>query len=313
MTVRLERRGSSKDIYRVYDQNGTLRHIRFLFSDRVSVLDLGGIPNTPFPGLGQARCAIAGYLFQRMNMVGFHTHYLSHNVKKATMDVYPLDIKELAVSYADVKMGRIIGIEIIDRRMITKKLFDRLEAGQVNRNVVLSCLGDNNSLQVNARFEQPFIECTTKYTDADRYVGNEEAATLAGVTQDWLEQECFPQIRKASDFLSEIFKKAGFHRHDGKFEGAVCYTHNDFIFADSMSPDEMRLIGPDGLSYDKDPVRQWYEKTFPDWYAEVLAAKKAYPEDRSKWPKYPKETPSKAVIDEVVRRYQAVAIAIGAI
>jgi phosphoribosylaminoimidazole-succinocarboxamide synthase len=81
---------------------------------------------------------------------------------------------------------------------------------------------------------------------------------------------------------------------------------------DSISPDELRLIGPDGRSYDKDPVRQWYQDTYPAWYAELLAAKQVYPHDKSKWPTYP-DVPPQSVIDDMLQRYQMVAEAIGAL
>jgi phosphoribosylaminoimidazole-succinocarboxamide synthase len=312
MKIELERKGSSKDIYNVCHNDGSLRCIRFHFSDRVSVLDLGGIPGTAFPGLGRLRCAISGHLFRRMNSAGFRTHYISHDVENATMDVHPFDIKELNVSYEGVKSGRILGIEIIDRRMATKKLIGRVDDGTLARKRLWPSLGDRH-LAPNVRLSPPFVECTTKYQDADRYITDEEAAALAGVRIGWLYAYCYPEVQKASEFLFNLFRDKGFDRHDGKFEGAIRYSGGTFIFADSISPDEMRLVGSDGLSYDKDPVRQWYQETFPDWYAEVLKAKAEHPTDRSKWPSYPAETPPAEVVNEVVRRYEVVAKALGAI
>ncbi|HEY0964530.1 MAG TPA: phosphoribosylaminoimidazolesuccinocarboxamide synthase [Candidatus Paceibacterota bacterium] len=310
MTVVLDRKGSSKDIYRVM-RAGKVLNLRFHFSDRVSILDLGGLP-VLFPGLGQLRCAIAGYLFQRMTKVGFHTHYLTHNVAEATMDVYPFEIEELGVTYNGVRMGRILGIEIIDRRLVTPKLLDRYHRGELPRKAISALLSDD-VLEEGSRLHPAFVECTTKYQAADRYVTDEEAATLANVPLEWLKKRCYSEVKSASDYLFGLFEQAGFIRHDGKFEGGVLYSNNRFIFADSMSPDEMRLIGPDGRSYDKDPVRQWYQQTFPDWYAEVVAAKKSHPLDKSWWPTYPAEAPPPEVIEDVVARYRTVAERLGAL
>lgn len=305
----LERRGSSKDIWNVFDSAGALQNLDFVFSDRVSVLDLGGIPNTPFVGLGKLRCAISGLLFQKMNETGFNTHYLSHDTSTATMSVKPFNIKELGVTY-EASDDRILGIEIIDRRVVTSKMLKRIKSGSINQSEIEKLLTHGNDLAVDARLRPPFIECTTKYQDADVYISDTDAATLAGLTPDELEK-VYVEVRRLSDFLSNFFKSSGFERNDGKTEGAWC--NNRFMFADSITPDEMRLIGPDGLSYDKDPVREWFENTFPDWWAEVIEVKKLHPADRSKWPSYPKKTPPSTVTEEVIRRYHTVAKAIGAI
>lgn len=306
-----ERQGSSKDIIKVLSEQGDVVSLEFNFSDRVSVLDLGPIPNTPFPALGRLRCAIAGRLFQEMNALGFNTHYRSHNVKTATMEVEPFDIKELGVEYP-ASRGRILGIEIIDRRKVTDKLVGRVKSGTLHPKRLSKSL-QGRSMLTYTPFRPPFVECTTKFTDADRYIDNKEAALLAGVGLSWLEEQCFPEIERASDFLFNYFAQFGFERHDGKFEGAILYTSKTFVFADSMSPDEMRINGPDGKSCDKDVVREWFQENHADWYAEVLAAKKEYPDDRSKWPTYPDRLPPPSVVTEVLNRYYMVAKAIGAI
>ncbi len=314
MEKQLERSGSAKDIYRVMHR-GEVDHIEFRFSDRVSILDIGPVP-VEFTGLGKLRCAISGCLFQAMEDSGFTTHYINHDVGTATMQVQPLDIQELDVSYGDASVGRIMAVELIDRNVVTSKMRKRVQAGDLDRAAVEKLLVGEHGLDDGARLQPAFVECTTKYQDADTYVWDRVAARLAGMSPEALGIIYDTAIREASAFLNRFFRARGFDRLDGKFEGGVLYRPNGrdkFIFGDSISPDEMRLIGPDGRSYDKDPVRQWYEENCPEWWARVKAAKAAHPTDSSKWPGYEGNVPPDEVVADVVCRYGQVAEAIGAI
>lgn len=307
-SIMFERSGSAKDIYKVPDGAGGYKCLEFEFSNRVSILDLGALPVT-FPDLGMIRCAISGRLFQELNAAGFATHYLSHDVTSATMRVKPLEVEELDTHYGPSNCGRVLGVEIIDRWVVTEKLLRRITAGEIDRVAVERLLSDERGLEVGAYLNPPFIECTTKYRDSDVYVSDEQAAQLANITYDQL-MTCYGKVERAATFLRHFFHAYGFDRKDGKWEGA--WYGGGFMFADSISPDEMRLIGLDGRSHDKDPVREWFEQHHPEWYRSVVAAKKLYPNDKSKWPKYPEQMPPEEVITEVVDRYRMVAKAIGA-
>jgi phosphoribosylaminoimidazole-succinocarboxamide synthase len=308
VTKVFERAGSAKDIYKVPDGAGGYECIEFLFSERVSILDLGGLP-VLFPGLGKIRCAISGRIFQELNAAGFATHYISHDIEAATMRVKPLEIYELDTHYGPSNCGRVLGVEIIDRWVVTEKLLRRIAAGEVDQAAIESLLVDERGLVVGARLNPPFVECTTKYRDADVYVSDTQAAELAMIDHPQL-MTCYDEVKRAAAFLKNFFHSYGFDRKDGKWEGA--WFGGGFMFADSISPDEQRLIGPDGRSHDKDPVRQWFENNHPDWYKSVVAAKEQFPEDRSKWPQYPVEMPPEEVILDVVERYKTVAVGIDA-
>lgn len=304
----LERKGSAKDIYKVPDGAGGYEAVEFQFSDRVSILDIGPLP-VPFPELGKIRCAISGKLFQEMNVAGFTTHYISHDVESATMQVMPLEIDELDTHYGPSNCGRMLGVEIIDRWVVTKKLLRRIETGEIDRATIEKRLVGERGLEPGATMRPPFVECTTKYRDSDQYVDDVEAAELAGISIDQLAR-VYGEVVHASTFLRNFLKPYGFDRKDGKWEGA--WFGGGFMFADSISPDEMRLVGTDGRSHDKDPVRLWFEKEHPTWYRSVLDARKEYPHDRTKWPQYPDQMPPDFIISEVVWRYREIANAIGA-
>ena len=198
---------------------------------------------------------------------------------------------------------------------------DRVERGEIDRQQVerLTTLGD---WREGSRLDPPFIECSTKFETADRYLSDSEAVEVIAETltipvpfrktdHDWLIDYCYHDVKHLFRFLYQFFKSSGFLLMDGKVEAALTNL-NHIMFVDSISPDELRLIGPDGRSYDKDPVREWYKDTFPDWYAELLSVKAAFPGDKSKWPTYP-DVPPQSVIDDMVDRYRTVAAEIGAI
>jgi phosphoribosylaminoimidazole-succinocarboxamide synthase len=255
-------------------------------------------------------CAISGRIFQEMNGAGFVTHYISHDVESGTMQVRPLQIDELNTHYYPSNEGRMLGVEIIDRWVVTEKLLRRIKAGEVDLAKIEQLLSGEQGVRVGAHLRPPFIECTTKHREADTYVKDVEAAQLAKI--DYFElMTVYGEVERAAVFLKQFFKSYGFDRKDGKWEGA--WSSSGFMFADSISPDEMRLVGPDGKSHDKDPVRHWFEINHPEWYASVLAAKELHPEDRLKWPSYPDHMPPTGVIEEVVELYRKVALGIGAI
>lgn len=308
MSVLLVRRGSSKNIYDVVDSCPVAR-LRFVFTDQVSVFDRGPVP-VLFPKLGQYRCAIAGRLFEFTGQAGIKTHYLTHDVETSTMDVRPFDIPELG-QFSQGSHGRVLPGEILFRNAVTPKLVRRVAHGDLDRALVERFIVGPQGILTEARFEPAFVECSTKWEATDRYVSDEEAATLFGFSQVQLEQLYNETVRPAVSFLTNLFRSAGFDLLDGKFEVGLT-SAGTFMLLDSVSPDELRLIGPDGRSHDKDIVRHWYTEYQSDWCQRLEQAKLAYPTDKEQWPLY-EASPPHEVVETVVENYRQVAEAIGAI
>ncbi len=295
----LLRRGSSKDIWSVDGEPGQLE---FVFSNRVSVFDVGPIP-VEFEGLGQLRCAISGKIFQILEGAGANTHYIYHRGDK--MRVYSAAIPEKNFLSTGHGGRRVLPVEILFRYEITAKLLRRIESGSVDRSSVEVWLSGGNNLKVGARFDPAFVECSTKWQDSDEYISDAAAAELSKVSLEEL-KHIYRDCRKAASVLRNFFRQAGFDLRDGKFE-----ILRPFCFADSISPDEVRLVGQDGKNYDKEPVRRWYETNQPEWKNRLDWAKVTYPDDRAMWPSY-EAIPPKEVIDEQLRLYETVAKAIAA-
>ncbi|MEY3784339.1 MAG: hypothetical protein RLZZ230_661 [Candidatus Parcubacteria bacterium] len=315
------RAGSSKIIYLKENvEDSYLECLQFVFTNQVSIFDIGPLPQL-FPGLGNLRCAISGYLFQKMKKAGFDTHYISHDIKAATMNVKAFNVKELDADYGEDAYGRVLGVEVIYRRVITEKLMKRIKAGEIDSRSI-ELLTTDGMVYVGAALSPPFVECTTKYEPADRYLSDVEAARVAGVNYETL-LKMYHMVIMAADFLTAMFANCGpesvdgnltgYDLLDGKFELGLLRS-GEIVIVDSISPDEMRLVRrSDGQSCDKDPVREYYQDNFQIWYQSVLQAKKEYPDDKSMWPAYPDEPIPEKTIQDVVGCYRSVAEAIGAI
>lgn len=299
------RKGSSKDIWSELDHDGNVFQVYFEFSDRVSIFDRGSLPRE-FTGLGRLRCAIAGKIFQALNRAGFLTHYISHDVPSARMYVQPVNIPALGIDYGEVASHDLMPVELLCRLALTEKFNARIKRGEVSRQAVERLMGSNAF-----RLDPGFVECSTKFESTDRYLTDAEAAMLIQIPLNHL-HSYYNVVQDVFRFLSTYFRSAGyFLLMDGKLEASLS-KDGIIMFVDSISPDELRLIGSDDRSYDKDPVRQWYETQYPEWYAELKAAKVAFPDDKSKWPDYPTAPPD-WLIQDMVGRYRTVAEAIGAI
>lgn len=314
----LERRGSSKDIWKILDDQGKVAGVYFIFSDRVSVFDVGPLP-TLFPGLGQLRCAIAGRMFQALNSAGFNTHYISHDVELARMYVKPVNIPDFTppIDYGDAAVGTMLPVELLCRRMVTKKFLGRIKTGRRKNGEVSRAEVERLLLFPELRemsvMDPPFIECSTKYEDADRYLTHLQAGQLVGHGEWWLVKVCYPFVEKLFDFFYRFLRsEANFLVIDGKVELAITFDGR-LMLIDSVSPDELGLLDPEGRLADKNILRAFIIEHYPEWYASLEEAKKKYPRDKSKWPAYPANMQLPAeLIATYIEKTRQVAVAMGA-
>lgn len=297
--------GSAKDIYVSSTTGSTTPLLDFVFTDRVSVFDIGPIP-VPFSGLGTPRYKFFRKSYTELAGQGFSNHVVQfHTDNRVTVQAF--DIPEKNIKFSE-SSGRLIPLEILHRYEIPKKHVPRIKAEETSIAKIEKLIANGQVLEAGTRLSHPLLECSTKHQDADTYVSDVQAAKLAGITLDELEQ-LYTEARKVAEYLKNRFRSIGFDMKAGKTEWARLHS-GKFILVDSVSPDELTLVGQDGLSYDKDLVRQWYETEHPEWVAKVSQAKKAHPNDKSKWPTY-EAVPPTEIIQEVVRRYRAVADALG--
>lgn len=301
------RHGSSKDVI-IPTSDASPEEIKLRFTRRFSVFDVGPVPYE-IEDMDVLRHAIAVKMFEVLKIYGMPTHFRGADFDELTISVEPFDIDEIGQRF-DSARGRIIPLEIIDRLVLTQPVLDRARTNPELRSKIMKCTASTTA--VGMPFSTPLIECTTKFEPIDRKLLDAQAVEEAQLGWTSYFELCV-LIERASRIVTRFFDEHGFKRMDGKWEVAMTYKNSSFILADSYSPDEMRLIGPDGRSYDKDPLRNWYTETFPEWIRELEAAKKAWPNDKSRWPAYPPDVPPDAVLMDLRDRYAAVAKAIRAI
>ncbi len=299
------REGSSKNV--VTKPRHGVDAVDLVFTDRFSVFDVGRVPYE-IEEMGYLRHAIAVRLFGVLEAANIKTHFISA-LEPRTITVEAFNNYSLNERHENAR-AKIVPLEIIDRQEVTEALLDRAKTNDELRSKIADRV--HGPIELGARLTRPLIECTTKFEPIDRKLQDQEAIDLADLGRTSFDMMC-ETVSNASMVLTEFFAFRGFNRIDGKWEVGITYQGPTFVIADTYSPDEMRLIGPGGLSYDKDPLRLWYKNTFPEWITALDKAKEEFPVDKSKWPAYPPDVPPDGILDDLRNRYRMVAKAIGAL
>jgi phosphoribosylaminoimidazole-succinocarboxamide synthase len=136
------------------------------------------------------------------------------------------------------------------------------------------------------QFDIPVVEYSTKLETSDRYIGYDEAQTIAGLSTEEFE-ELSALTKLLALRLKDCFAGIGLELWDGKFEFG--FTAKDktgkrrFMLVDSIGPDELRLTR-DGVHLSKEALRGYYRDT--PWYAGLEKAKELAQQRGSKeWKK----------------------------
>jgi phosphoribosylaminoimidazole-succinocarboxamide synthase len=122
-------------------------------------------------------------------------------------------------------------------------------------------------------FPFPVVEFFTKLEPTDRFLSREEAASMAALSQDELDDLVALTLLLALR-LKDVFSPMGLALWDGKFEFAFVpgeEGRRSFLLVDSIGPDELRLLGPDGVHFSKEFLRRAYRGS--TWYEAVGKAK----------------------------------------
>jgi phosphoribosylaminoimidazole-succinocarboxamide synthase len=125
-------------------------------------------------------------------------------------------------------------------------------------------------------FPFPIVEFFTKLEPSDRFLTRDEAAVIAALRPQELD-DLVALTTLLALRLRDLFSPLGLSLWDGKFEfGFIPPTggagHRGFQLVDSIGPDELRLIGPGGVHFSKELLRRVYRGT--PWYDGMEKAKK---------------------------------------
>ncbi len=115
------------------------------------------------------------------------------------------------------------------------------------------------------------VEFFTKLEPTDRFLSIDEAKKIAGLSTEEMDKLISQSLLIALR-IKDLFSSIGLELWDGKFEFSFVEENQkrEFQLVDSIGPDELRLLGPNGAHCSKEFLRKVYRDS--PWY---LAAEKA--------------------------------------
>ena len=243
---------------------GNLGELIMVMSRNLSALDVGTCSHR-FPGIDMARIDFAEKFFAMLDEHNI-THNFVYRIDRRTVAVrefrrYKLQsgIYSLMSALSGVDNGRLLPLECLVRLEVAKRGFlDRLEDSDDPLTPERLGVSSSDELSVGSRLDPIYVEFSTKLEQPkDRYIDDDEAMKISGVTSEQLDN-IKTIARRIAVLLSRQASKNGFNLKDLKLEFAIG-CNGDVIVADLMSPDETRMVDEDGFSYDKDIFRDWLE------------------------------------------------------
>lgn len=257
---------------------------------------------------GAAECMKAAVMFEEMNKRGIPNHYIGlvddkkHiiSVHEARKPINKMRFKLVRVFHPEPIMGQTEGkevivdydysafrraqergegnyvapVEFIYRAWLPEgsSLLKRMRTGEVNP----KDYGFDGVPAPFTKFPEPVFDSTTKYEKYDRHIKWEDFEKM-GVTKK--EQKIMVELAKQGlNVVSDVYEMIGMINADGKFE-FVFGPKRDISFGDVVGAlDEIRgLVQHEGrwVQISKEPGRQYYRLTQPEWVEECGRLSKA--------------------------------------
>ncbi|MEK7813346.1 MAG: phosphoribosylaminoimidazolesuccinocarboxamide synthase [Candidatus Desantisbacteria bacterium] len=276
---------------------------RFFFSDRYSVFDWGKMPDD-IQNKGAALCIISAHFLEKLEEMGIRTHYLGvveddaiKNAKKAK-NAKKLDEVETIPACMEVKLVRVIKppliepspnqdscydyscynheqanilipLEVIYRNYLPdgSSVFKRLKSGQLT----IEDMGLTIDPVPGQKLDPPMLDFSTKLESVDRYIGTDEAKSIAGFKEEEF-CEILRITRAINGLISEEAGRIGLVNEDGKVEFGFDPNRKLILLDVLGTPDECRFTF-EGLPVSKEVARIFYRKT--EWFQDMEKAKKA--------------------------------------
>lgn len=286
----------------------------FAFSDRYSIFDWGEMPDL-IPGKGEVLATIGAYNFELLERNGLETHYrglaedgdlvrtdnLTNPVNKMSINLAykPLvERREKKYHYEELT-GRenfLIPLEIVFRNFVPigSSIRRRYEPKEIG-------LSYSEWPEEEIKLEQPIVEFSTKLESQDRYLSEEEAYGISGLSEGEFE-ELGGIATEVNRYLTEYARERNFKHLDGKIE--CIYNRGKIAVADVAGTFDENRFSYLGTQISKEILRQWYKKKDQSWYEEVVSSKKESRVDNSnEWTRNVGEKPRS--LDPELKRFIA--------
>lgn len=271
------RKGSSKMVYPTCLPG----RVEFVDSGDTSLFDLGAIPGFNSGLIARARIKQALGIFRWLERHGVPTHLIAPTGSGVSFIAQECRIGTKPL-LSGVSEMRHTNLEVLVRNEASEKFLARVERGEVEtEDLHLSTA----QLEVGVPFKCPFVEASSKWDSVDVYKTKAEAAVLAGLPMGLL-GVLYAHAGQDAEIVFALFRALGYRPIDLKLEYAYNELSGQFILIDATTLDECGVM-KDGEWYGKNPLRFWYKEQHPKWYAQLTAAQKAHPNDKSQWPTYP--------------------------
>ncbi len=266
---------------------------RFIFSDRYSVFDWGEMPDH-IPHKGEAIALLGAYFFEKLESMGYPTHYLGlvedgapKRLGETTSPSNAIEVRMLNVikpglegdrydysMYTGAERSILIPLEVIYRNSLPagSSVFKRLERGETT----IGELGLASDPKPDQKLDPPLLDVSTKLEITDRYISWPEAKAISGMSD--AELAALKELTlTVDDLITDEFARIGLTNEDGKIEVGFDENRNIMIVDVLGTLDECRFTF-DGMPVSKEIARIHYRNS--PWHQAVEAAKK---KDRQNW------------------------------
>ena len=247
----------------------------FEFSDSYSVFDWGRMPDT-LENKGRAQAQFARIVFEYLaKKANIKTTFLGMEGENL-MKIRPVSLLKPKFkgfwdysAYLERPCDVLLPLEVLFRFGVPRgSSFFKRATEKYCRFLGLSGIPKEGDV-----FEEAVIEFTSKLEEEDRFVDYKEARVMAGLSDSEFAR-LLKMAKNLAICLRELFFRTGLDLWDGKFEFAMGSLKNgqrEFVLADSIGPDELRL-GLPGYQLSKENIRQFYRGC--DWHQGLIKAKK---------------------------------------
>lgn len=239
----------------------------FEFTDAYSVFHYGKMPDRIL-GKGEAIARMAAFNFELIERSGVPTHFRRFDPPDR-IEFALLPTPDPARDAIEPGSGNyMIPLQVVFRNSLPQgaSVFRRLEEGTVT----LAQLGFRSKPQPGDQLERPLIEFTTKREEIDRFVTDEEARAIAGLSEEDV-QRIKSLVQRIDAVLTEHATKVGLEHADGKVEFGKLPDGEIILVDNAGTPDENRFLF-DGQHVGKQVMRDHYlaqglERDVQEWAA----------------------------------------------
>lgn len=268
----------------------------FECTDDYSVFHYSKMPDQ-IDGKGEALCRMAVQTLREVQAAGVPTHLIEFTPPNRLKVRLVRVIDPATGPLTPEHLSRLIPLQVICRNDLPPgaSVFRRLEA----RTMTPGQLGLDEAPVPGQLLAEPFVEFSTKLEEIDRYISDDEAQQIAGLSDSQ-----FAEVRalalRVNDVVTAHAESVGLVHADSKVEFGID-SNGEIILVDTAgTPDENRFLRH-GFHVSKQVLRDYYhqralEESVQRWAAEGRP--------RDQWPK-PARAPAD-LIEAVSDLYKSV-------